>query len=99
VIRHVVLWKLKAEDEAGKAKAFTEIAEGLESLIHVIPELKSLTVDRNMAYGDVNFDAVLIAKYENLAGLEAYQSHPAHKIVGAMIRERVVERASIDVEY
>jgi hypothetical protein len=98
VIRHIVTWKLKAEDEAEKAEASFVIREGLKSLVPLLPGLVALEVSRNVAYAEQNFDLVLVADYASLADLEAYQVHPRHVEVAGLIRERVSARASIDFE-
>jgi hypothetical protein len=45
-----------------------------------------------------NFDIVLDATFENMESLEAYQVHPEHQNVAALIKDRVSERSAIDVE-
>jgi hypothetical protein len=98
MIRHIVSWKLAAEDEAGKATAAAEIATALTGLVGVIPEIATLSVSRNIAYADKNHDVVLIADFETLDGLDAYQVHPEHIKAAAVVGARVVARASVDFE-
>jgi len=98
MIRHIVSWKLTAEDEAGKASAIAEISAALTGLVGVIPEIVTLTVSRNIAYADKNHDVVLIADFETLDGLDAYQTHPSHLSAAEIVKARVVARASVDFE-
>lgn len=98
MIRHIVSWKLAAEDEAGKATAAAEIATALTGLVGVIPEIVTLSVARNVAYEDRNHDVVLVADFETLDGLDAYQVHPEHLRAAEVVTARVVARASVDVE-
>lgn len=98
MIRHIVAWKLTAEDAEGKAASIAEIAGLLEPLVGEIDGLTALKVHANSAYFDVNFDVVLIADYPTLADLEAYQVHPAHVKAAAVVREHVSQRASVDFE-
>jgi hypothetical protein len=98
MIRHIVTWKLLADDEQGKAVAASEIASALTALPGVIPGIVSLTVSRNIAHHDNNHDLVLVADFETLDGLDAYQVHPEHIKAGAVIRPRVVARAAVDFE-
>jgi len=97
-IRHVVTWKLAAEDERARTEDATEIARLLESLVGTVTEILSLQVGANVAYPESNWDVVLIADYEDVAALERYQVHPAHKEVAARIRQLVTERACVDFE-
>ena len=98
MIRHIVSWKLKAEDEPGKALAASEIAAALTGLTAHIPEIVSLSVSRNIAYADKNHDVVLIADFETLDGLDAYQVHPEHIKAAGVVGARVNARASVDFE-
>jgi hypothetical protein len=98
MIRHIVSWKLLADDETGKATAVAEIAAALTGLVGVIPEIVSLTVSRNIAYVDRNHDVVLVADFETIDGLDAYQVHPEHIKAAAVVGARVSARASVDFE-
>ena len=98
MIRHIVSWKLEAEDEAGKASAIAEISAALTALVGAIPEIVTLTVSRNIAYADKNHDVVLVADFETLDGLDAYQVHPEHIKAAGVVGARVVARASVDFE-
>jgi len=98
MIRHVVSWKLTAVDDAQRELDAAAIIEGLESLPALIPEILALEVGRNVApYAD-NWDLTLIADYESLDALEAYQVHPEHQRVVAIVKPRVSARSNVDFE-
>ncbi len=99
MIRHIVTWKLAAEDAVGKAESAAVIKAELEALVPIIDEVVSLEVHANEAYFDVNWDVVLVAEYASLAGLDAYQVHPAHQKAAAIVRQHVAARASVDFEF
>lgn len=98
MIRHIVSWKLAAEDAATKAEQSATLAASLNALVSVVPEIKSLTVASNVADIAGNWDVVLVADYDDLAGLEAYISHPEHQKVVGYIRSVVAERSAVDFE-
>lgn len=98
MIRHIVLWKLKAEDAEGKARDAAAIAAALEPLVDVIDELISLKVSPNMAYLETNWDVVLVAEYNSVADLAAYQVHPAHVEAAAVPRALGAQRVAVDIE-
>ncbi len=98
-IRHIVIWKLVATDEAGKAHAVAEIRNALEPLVEHIPELISLKVTPNVAYFDVNSDVVLVADFASLEDLEAYAAHPRHVEAGGSIKPFIASRVAIDFEF
>jgi len=99
MIKHVISWTLSAEDAAGKSAAFTAIAEGLGGLPHHIPELKSIHVGQDVDETDGNWDVVAIMDFESTAGLAAYQVHPEHQKVAAVIRSHTTGRAVVDFEF
>jgi hypothetical protein len=98
MIRHVVSWKLVAEDAAAQELAATEIVNALEALPAVIPEIVSLQVGRNIAHPDSNWDLVLIADFASLDDIETYHVHPDHQKVIALVRARVSARSAVDFE-
>lgn len=98
MIRHIVTWRLKAQDATAKASAVAAIAAVLEPLVSVVPGIHRLDVRPNIAYFDRNWDVLVTGDYESLEALDAYQVHPAHMAAAAVVREHVTERASIDFE-
>jgi len=98
MIRHIVSWKLHSTDAEGKAAGFDSIRTALEALPELIPEIRALQVGRNIAYPESNWDVVLVADYDSLEALEAYQVHPDHQAAAAIIRPLVAERANVDFE-
>lgn len=98
MIRHVVSWKLAATDDAQRELDAAAIIEALESLPPLIPEIVAFRVGRNIAPYDDNWDLTLIADYESLEGLEAYQVHPEHVRVVGVVKPRVSARSNVDFE-
>jgi hypothetical protein len=97
VIRHIVLWKLIAEDAGGKAESVAAIAGALEPLASVIPGITDLKVSANAAFLDTNWDVALVGDYESVEALEAYQVHPDHVAAAAVVRAHVSARACVDI--
>jgi hypothetical protein len=98
MIRHIVTWKLKAQDDAQRAVAVAAIAAVLEPLVNVVPGIHRLDVRPNIAYFDKNWDVLVIGDYESLEALDAYQVHPGHVAAASVVGEHVSERSSIDFE-
>ncbi len=90
MICHVVMWKFQPGTQAQQAQFF----QGLRQLQGVIPSLVSCRVEENVGPGD--YDAVLIARFHDLEGLEAYRTHPRHQEVSALCWAIRVGRASVD---
>jgi len=98
MIRHVVSWKLNGPDAAARAEQAATIGATLTALPALIPEILALQVGTNIAYPESNWHVVLIADYESLAGLEAYQVHPDHVAATLVIKPLVASRSSVDFE-
>jgi len=96
MIRHVVSWKLNGADAAARAQQAATITAALTALPSVIPEILTLQVGTNSAYPESNWDIVLIADYDSLAALEAYQVHPDHVAATQIIRPLVASRSNVD---
>jgi len=98
MIRHVVTWKLAAEDAGERAAQAAEVARRLNALDGVVPQLRSISAGTNAAYPDTNWDVTLVADFDSIAALEEYQVHPAHEEVVAYVRSVVASRAAVDFE-
>ncbi|WP_431074203.1 Dabb family protein [Microbacterium phyllosphaerae] len=98
MIRHVVTWKLAAEDTGERAEQAAEVARRLNALDGVVPQLRSISAGANAAYPDSNWDVTLVADFDSIAALEEYQVHPAHEEVVAYVRSVVASRAAVDFE-
>ena len=93
MVKHIVCMKFKEKADAAIAK------EKLEALMGKVPTLRSLEVGLDFMQSARAYDLVLIATYDDRAGLDAYTAHPEHKKVQAYIhsvREAVV---SVDFEF
>lgn len=98
MIRHVLTWKLVAEDPATKDAAFAELAEGFGSLRPVIPEIKMLQLGRDIEETEGNWGVALIMDFATTADLETYQTHPAHQKVKEIVRRVTNSRTCVDFE-
>jgi len=90
MFKHVVCQKFQDKNDAFTA------AEMLRALPEQVPELLSMEVGVNELESERAFDLVLIATFENEAGLHAYDHHPAHQAVRAFIKPRRVGTCSVD---
>jgi hypothetical protein len=97
-LRHVVAWTLAATDPAERAEQAAEVARRLLALDGVVPSIRAISAGPNVAYADVNADVAVVIDVDDLAGLEAYQTHPAHQEAAGYIRSVVASRLSVDFE-
>jgi hypothetical protein len=98
MIRHIVSWKLTADDSDGKSAAFDELVKGFGPLPGRIPEIKTMHLGRDLGETPSNWDVVLIMDFESTKGLAAYQAHPEHQPVKDIVRNVTGERMAIDFE-
>ena len=96
MIRHVVTWKLAAEDPATRSEQASEVARRLNALDGVVPQLRSISAGANIAYPDANWDVTLVADVDSIEA--EYQVHPAHEEVVAYVRSVVASRVAVDFE-
>lgn len=96
MIRHIVMWKLAATEDAERATVTREIIRLLEGLPEVVPGLSSLEVTTDLGDDDSNFDLVLVSEHVSQQALVDYQEHPAHRAAAQFIREHVSARACVD---
>ena len=76
MVKHVILWKLKADlTDAEKIKA--GMKAGLEGLKGVIPGLVDIQVQIE-GLASSNADVMLDSTFADEAALKQYATHPAH---------------------
>lgn len=97
MLKHVVMWKLKAEAE-GKTKAENALwmKEHLEALAGVVPQIQSLEVGINCKAGEMAYDAVLIATFADEEALAAYKVDPRHVAVSSYCKKIRESRVVVD---
>lgn len=98
MIRHVVAFALADGDPAVRTEQAAEAARRLQALVGVVPSLRSMSAGANALDLPGNWDLVLVADFDDAAGLDAYQVHPAHEEVAAFIGGIRSDRVAVDFE-
>lgn len=82
MITHIVTFKLTDDrrEEAERCKAL------LDGLVGKVPSLRSMVVGVNIVDSRRAHSLALVATFDDLAGLEAYQVHPDHQAVAGELR-------------
>jgi hypothetical protein len=93
MLRHVVLLRFKPETTDQQRQA---MVDGLRSLPAQIPEIRGYEVDLDAQLRETNFDAGLVALFDDATAFRTYLEHPAHvKVVTELIAPVAADRASI----
>lgn len=93
-VTHIVMAKLKEPTDENIDEAIAKI-RAMEGKIDV---LKSLEVGKDIVRSGRSYDLALIAKFDDMAGLEVYNTHPVHLPILAYLRERVSSVVAVDFE-
>ncbi|HVZ80142.1 MAG TPA: Dabb family protein [bacterium] len=98
MIKHIVMWKLKATDPGAKKAAAIELKEALEGLKGKVPQVRSLEVGINFNPADTASDVSLYTVFDSQADLDLYQKHPDHLKVVEVVKRLTSERRVSDYE-
>ena len=99
MIRHIVMWKFKAEAE-GKSKEenMHKVQEKLYALVPIIPEIKRLEIGSDVTHSEASMDLVLLTEFDSVDDLKTYAEHPEHLLVSGYVRKVIDRRVVIDCE-
>ncbi len=99
MIKHIVMWRLKdSGNGASKEENAKKLKDILESLKHMIKEIKQIEVGINIKSSDTASDVVLYSEFDSLDDLNAYQRHPEHMKIVEFVNEVRLERRIVDYE-
>lgn len=100
MIKHIVIWNIKATETASKEENIAKFKEMLLALPKDISEIKSLEVGiKTAASPDNNNDIVLTTTHDTWEELKAYAIHPKHVVVLEFAKTIVESRAAVDYEF
>ncbi len=95
MIKHLILWKLKAGVDPSVKQG---IKDGLEDLVGVVPGLLKVSVVFD-GLSSSTADVMLDSDFESEQALEAYKIHPAHvKVADERVRPFTEVRLCMDYE-
>jgi hypothetical protein len=103
MIAHVILYK-PTRDMSVEAR--DAILGGLAAAATAIPSIRRLRVGRRVTLGRpgyeqamrVDYEYAVIVEFEDLDGLSAYLSHPAHGAIGKHFTESATDALAYDYE-
>ena len=98
MIKHIVMWNLRGDTPAAKARAIAQVQQSLASLRGRIPGLLHVEVGVDHSRVDYACDVVLYSEFENQAALDAYANHPEHLRVKQELGDMRIARYQVDFE-
>ena len=96
MLRHTVLLRIDATDDAVRSERSQRLIAALESLPPSIPEIRALAVNANVVVREGNWDVALVVDVDHAEALEVYRSHPEHQKVLRLISEITSDRCAVD---
>ena len=96
MIRHIVMWNVRGETAADKARNIARVQRSFEGLRGRIPGLLHLEIGVDSSRIDYACDMVLYSEFESQAALDAYGTHPEHVRVKAELADLRIARYQVD---
>ena len=99
MIRHVIMWRFRDElDGMDKDQIMMAIEESFANLKDTVPEIISMSVERDILRSERSFDMIYITEFESLEALERYRIHPEHVKVAEFIARARIAQAVTDTQ-
>ena len=95
MIRHIVMFKLQALNHEESFKEAVTLARSLTSLKEVA---RGEVVCNHTDADSSNYDFALVFDFVSFEALNAYQIHPEHLKLKALLKDKIQARSCIDYE-
>ena len=97
MIKHIVMWRLKASAEGANREQNAKILKTeLEALKKKIPLIRHIEVGINMMPSEAAYDVALYSEFANEKDLDSYQKHPEHLKIAEFAAKVRETRAVVD---
>ena len=96
MIRHIVMWNVRGDTPAAKARGVAQIRSSFDSLRGRIPGLLHIEVGVDSSRVEYACDVVLYSEFEDQAALDAYAVHPEHLRVKQELGDLRIARYQVD---
>ena len=97
MVRHLVMWTLKAEAENATAQENgAKMKALLEALNGRIEGLRHLEVSCDIVAADPECHVVLCSEHDDVDALNHYQDHPEHQACVAFVKKVAASRKALD---
>jgi hypothetical protein len=97
-VKHIVMWRVRGDDTATRARNIALLKAEFESLRGRIPGLLHLEIGVDESRVDYACDAVLVSEFVSREALAAYAEHPEHLRVRHALGDLRIARHQVDYE-
>ena len=98
MIKHIVMWTVRGDDEAARARNLALLKAEFESLRGRVPGLLHLEVGVDFSRIDYACDVVLYSEFATREALAGYAGHPEHLRVKRALGDLRTARCQVDYE-
>mgnify|MGYP003547351363 CR=1 FL=1 len=98
MIKHIVMWNLRGDDDGTRSHNIALLKREFESLRGRIPGLLHLEVGVDDSRVDYACDVVLYTEFASRQALADYATHPEHLRVRATLGDLRIARHQVDYE-
>ena len=99
MIRHTIMWRFTDNFEGmNKDQIMDKVTDLFRELKTKIPEIKFMSVERDVLRSERSFDMIYITEFDSLEALEVYRVHPEHVKVASLVRKVTESRVVLDCE-
>lgn len=93
MLKHMVMWKLKAENRADNAGQMKQM---LEAMAGKVAGLRRIEVGINAIPGADSCDVVLYSEFDDEQALNEYNQHPDHLVIKDFVKDIRETRHQVD---
>lgn len=94
MLTHIVLFKLHDRSRENVEK----FRDALESMRGKIPQIREMEIGINVVESARAYDVALVQRFDSLAAMEEYQTHPVHQEVLPFLRASSASMVAVDYE-
>jgi heme-degrading monooxygenase HmoA len=98
MLKHIVMWKVRGDDDAMRARHVALVKAEFESLRGRVPGLLHLEVGVDESRIDYACDVVLYTEFDSRESLAAYAVHPEHQRVKRALGDLRITRHQVDYD-
>ena len=98
MLKHIVMWNVRGDDAATRARHIAQVKAAFESLRGRVPGLLHVEVGVDESRIDYACDVVLYTDFESREALAAYADHPEHLRVKRALGDLRIARHQVDYD-